>query len=40
METLGIEKEEGNGGKQPGFELAAIIASLAMIIWLRRKKNA
>ncbi|MCD6448600.1 MAG: hypothetical protein J7L58_06135, partial [Thermoplasmata archaeon] len=37
METLGIEKEEGNGGKQPGFEFVAIIASLAMIIWFRRK---
>ncbi|RLF45114.1 MAG: hypothetical protein DRN29_07295, partial [Thermoplasmata archaeon] len=39
IETLGIEKEEGNGGKQPGFEFVAIMASLATIIWLRRKKN-
>ncbi len=37
METLGIEKEEENGGKQPGFELVVIIVSLVTIIWFRRK---
>ena len=39
METLGIEKEEGNGGKQPGFEFIAIVVSLATIIWLKRRKS-
>ena len=39
METLGIEKEEGNGGKQPGFEFVAITTAIAVIIWLRRKKT-
>jgi len=38
METLGIEKE-GNGGKQPGFEIIVIATAIAVIIWLRRKKS-
>ena len=37
METLGIEKEEKEE-KQPGFEFIALFASLAIMIWLRKRK--
>ncbi len=37
METIGLEKE-GNGGKQPAFELFVTVVAIAIIIAIRKRK--
>ena len=41
METLGIEKEEeeGNGGKQPGFEFVVMAIALIFVTVIMRRRN-
>ena len=39
METLGIEKEEGNGGRQPGFEIVAIAIALIFVTVIMRRRD-
>ena len=37
MEALGIVKEEGKGGKQPGFEILLLVIAIVIIIAMKRK---
>ena len=39
METLGIEKEEGNGGRQPGFEIVVITIALIFVAVTKRRRK-
>jgi len=40
METLGIEKEEeGNGGKQPGFEFVVMAIALIFVTVIMRRRD-
>jgi hypothetical protein len=39
MATLGIEKEEGNGGKQPGFEIIVIAIAVLFVAAVKRRSK-
>ncbi len=39
LQTLNIEKEEGNGGKQPGFEIIVIATAVLFVAAMKRRRK-